>query len=47
MPGQVYILEEVVVKMLPSSIKAVVCLLIKVKGDPQMVMHSIYTTEIT
>lgn len=45
MPGQVCILEEVVVvvKVLPRSIKAVVCLLIKVKGDPHMVMHSIHS----
>lgn len=47
MPGQVCVLEEVVVKMLLSSIKAVVCLLVKVKGDPHMVLHSLYTTEIT
>lgn len=37
----------VVVKMLPSSIKAVVWLLIKVRGDPHTVMHSIYLAEIT
>lgn len=47
MPRQVCILWEAVVKTLPSSIKAVVCLLVKVKGDPHMVIYSIYTTEIS
>jgi len=45
MPRQVCILWEAVVKMLPSSTKAVVHLLAKVKGHDCMVIYSIYTTE--
>lgn len=47
MPRQVCVLWEAAVKLLPTSIKAVVCLLVKVKGEPHMVMYSMYTTEIS
>lgn len=46
MPRQVCVLWEAV-KMLPSSIKAVVCLLVKVEGEPHTVIASMYSTEIS
>lgn len=44
---QVCILWEAVVKILPSSIKAEVCLFVKVKGEPRVVIHSMHTLEIS
>lgn len=47
MAPQVCILWEALVKILPSTIKAVVCLLVKVKGEPRVVIHSMHTLEIS